>query len=174
MAGAVVAYLYNKWVTHIPIRMIRHKWLSVILGGFGTGSSVDMSCRFLNAKKLNLGDRNVLNFGTLMDGRHYRITTGHDVSIGPAAVILTLGHDPQSACFADRGGNVEISDYVWIGYGAIICPGVKIGEGAIIGAGAVVSKSVDAWTIVAGNPARIIGTRDRSASYKLNYQPFLL
>ncbi|WP_416233611.1 acyltransferase [Cronbergia sp. UHCC 0137] len=133
-----------------------------------------MGCRFLNGRKIYLGDRNVINFGCLLDGRHYKIQTGSDVSIGPEASILTLGHDPQSPDFDDRGGDVIIGDRAWIAYRAIILPGVTIGEGAVVGAGSVVSRSVDPYSIVAGNPARAIGERSPNLSYQLNYFPWLL
>jgi len=133
-----------------------------------------MGCRFLNGRKVHLGERNVINFGCLLDGRKFPIRTGHDVSIGPEASILTLGHDPQSSDFADRGGEVIIGNRVWIGYRAIILPGVTIGEGAVIGAGAVVTKSVEPFAIVAGNPARKIGERTQKLTYQLEYNPRFL
>ncbi|MDB9446468.1 acyltransferase [Anabaena sp. CS-542/02] len=102
------------------------------------------------------------------------IKTGSDVSIGSEATILTLGHDPQSPDFADRGGDVIIGDRAWIAYRVIILPGVTIGEGAVVGAGAVVTKDVEAYTIVAGNPARVIGQRSANLTYQLNYFPWLL
>ena len=109
---------------------------------------------------MHLGERNVINFGCLFDGRKFHVRTGHDVSIGPEASILTLGHDPQSTEFADRGGDVIIGNRVWIGYRALILPGVTIGEGAVVGAGAVVTKDVEPFTIVGGNPAKKIGDRN--------------
>ncbi|NEP66989.1 MAG: acyltransferase [Moorea sp. SIO3A5] len=133
-----------------------------------------MGCRFLNGRKVYLGDRNVINFGCLLDGRHYHIHIGNDVSIGPEATILTLGHDPQSPSFGDRGGDVIIGDRVWIAYRAIILPSVKIGEGAVIGAGSVVTKDVEPYTIVAGNPARLIRKRNPELDYHLYYQPWLV
>ncbi len=75
---------------------------------------------------------------------------------------------------ADRGGDVIIGDRVWIGYGALILPGVKLGEGAVVGAGAVVTKDVEPFTIVAGNPARKIGERTKELRYRLNYDPGLV
>ena len=116
----------------------------------------------------------MVNFGCLFDGRKYHIRTGTDVSIGPDAIILTLGHDPQSADFADRGGDVLIGDRVWIGYRAIILPGVTIGEGAVIGAGAVVTRNVEPYAIVAGNPARKIGERNKDLKYRLKFDPLFL
>ncbi len=55
-----------------------------------------------------------------------------------------------------RSAPIKICDNVWIGMNATILKGVVIGEGAIVGAGSVVTKDVDAWTMVAGNPARLI------------------
>jgi maltose O-acetyltransferase len=133
-----------------------------------------MGCRFLNGRKVFLGERNVVNFGCLFDGRKYRIETGDDVSIGPCASILTLGHDPRSPEFADRGGDVRVGSRVWIGYGALVLPGVKVGEGAVVGAAAVVTEDVAPYTIVAGNPARIIGERNRELNYTLDFRPFLV
>lgn len=125
----------------------------------GAKSGVQMGCHFLNGRKVFLGERNVINFGCLFDGRKFSIRTGNNVSIGPEAAILTLGHDPRSAIFEDRGGDVVIGDRAWIGYRAIVLPGVCIGEGAVVGAGAVVTKNVEPYAIVAGNPARKIGER---------------
>jgi acetyltransferase-like isoleucine patch superfamily enzyme len=96
------------------------------------------------------------------------------VSIGPEAALLTLGHDPRSPTFADRGGPVSVGDRAWIGFRAIVLPGVTIGEGAVVGAGGVVSRDVPPFTIVAGNPARPIGSRPADISYALSYNPFLL
>ncbi len=133
-----------------------------------------MDCRFLNGRRVFLGDRNVINFGCLLDGRKYRITTGSDVSIGPEATILTLGHDPQSPTFEDRGGDVYIGDRVWIGYRALILPGVTLGQGAVVAAGAVVTRDVPPFKIMAGVPAKEIGQRNRALLYHLKYRPWLL
>ena len=158
-AGAILAYGYNHWVGNFPSRRVREVYLRGWLGSLGAKSGVQMGCRFLNGRKVFLGERNVINFGCLFDGRKFSIRTGSNVSIGPEATILTLGHDPRSATFEDRGGDVVIGDRVWIGYRAIVLPGVMIGEGAVVGAGAVVTKDVEPYEIVAGSPARKIGER---------------
>jgi len=172
--GRALAFSYNSLVGCFPSRTIRKLYLKGWLGSLGAGTGVQMGCRFLNGRKVHFGDRNVINFGCLFDGRQFEIRTGSDVSIGPEASILSLGHDPQSAEFADRGGDVLIGDRVWIGYRAIILPGVAIGEGAVIGSGSVVTKDVEPYCIVAGNPARKIGERNRDLGYRLNYDPRLL
>jgi len=154
MAGSLVAWTYAAVVGRLPSRTIRHAYLRLWLGRFGTGTGVQLGCRFLNGRKIALGPRNVVNFGCLLDGRQYVIRTGSDVSIGPEAAVLTLGHDPQSADFALRGGDVHIGDRVWIGYDAVVLPGVTIGDGAIVAAGAVVTKDVPPRAFMVGVPAR--------------------
>ena len=174
VAGALVAYAYNAVVGHVPSRHVRHAFLRLWLNRFGTGSGVQLGCRFLNARKVRLGPNCVVNFGTLIDGRRFPVVIGANVSIGPEAAILTLGHDPQSPGFADRGGEVRIGDRAWIAYRAIVLPGVTIGEGAVVAAGAVVTTDVEAYAIVAGNPARKVGTRSRDLAYHLAFRPWLI
>ena len=172
--GSLLAFGYNHVTGKLPFRSVRKLYLRGWLGNFGTGSAVQMGCRFLNGRKIHLGERNIINFGCLLDGRKFHIRTGHDVSIGPNATILTLGHDPQSPDFADRGGDVIVGNRTWIGYGAIILPGIKIGDGAVVGAGAVVTKDVEPLAIVAGNPARKIGERNKDLRYHTKFDPLLV
>ena len=174
LAGTLAAYLYNSLIGRMPSRSLRVLFLSLWMGAFGKGSRVQAGCRFLNARKVHLGERTIINFGCLLDGRKFSIITGSDVSIGPEASILTLGHDPQAADFSDRGGDVLIGDRVWIGYRSVILPGVSIGDGAVVGAGSVVTRDVPPYAIVAGNPARIIGERNRELNYRLSFDPWLI
>ncbi len=173
-AGSLLAFGYNNIIGNLPSRKLRTLYLRSYLAVYGRGTGVQMSCRFLNGRRIYLGRRNVINFGCLFDGRRYVIRTGSDVSIGPEAAILTLGHDPQSPTFADKGGDVVIGDRVWICFRAIILPGISIGEGAVVAAGAVVTRDVDPYTIVAGNPARPIAHRSHGLLYNCYYNPWLL
>ena len=90
------------------------------------------------------------------------ITIGNDVFIGPKVNLITINHevnpDNRSATY---GRPIVIEDKVWIGINSTILPGVKIGYGAIVGAGSVVTKDVPAMTIVAGDPARINKTIEK-------------
>ncbi len=87
------------------------------------------------------------------------ISIGDDVMLGPAVQIYTVSH-PMAASERVSGLEqalpVHIANRVWIGGGAIILPGVRIGEGAVIAAGAVVNRDVAPYTLVAGQPARLI------------------
>lgn len=173
LVGTLLAYIYNAWVGKVPSRRLRSLFLDCYLGSCGTNSAVQLGCRFLNGRKVHLGKGNVINFGCLFDGRHFNIRIGDNVSIGPEATILTLGHDPQSPSFANRGGDVVIGDRVWIGYRAVILPDVTIGEGAVIAACSVVTKDVEPFAILAGSPARKIGERNRDLDYQLAFRPIL-
>ena len=78
-----------------------------------------------------------------------------DVMIGPEVTLLTANHD-----FADHWvllcGKIHIKKNAWIGARAVILPGITVGENAVVAAGAVVTKDVEANTVVGGNPARVI------------------
>jgi acetyltransferase-like isoleucine patch superfamily enzyme len=118
---------------------------------------------------IKIGKRAFIN-GTIICAS--KISIGDDVLISWNTTIID--HNSHSIFFSQRAqdvinwvenekdwGNVKISpveikDKVWIGFNSIILKGVTIGEGAIIGAGSVVTKDVPPWTIAAGNPARII------------------
>lgn len=171
IAGTIAAYSYNEWVGRFPSRTLRTAFLRIWLGALGSKTGVQMGCRIYNGRKVFVGTHSVVNHGCLLDGRRYTIRIGNNASIGPEAVILTLGHDPQSPDFSLRGGDVKIGDRVFIGYRAIILPAITIGEGAVVGAGAVVTKNVEPYTIVVGNPARVIGTRNRDLTYELDFRP---
>lgn len=101
-----------------------------------------------------------------------KIKFGHNVIIAERCVLLTNNHNYKAkTCLPYDRGNIsrpiEIEDCVWIGMGATILGGVKIEKGAIIGAGAVVTKSIPKCAIVGGNPAKIIGWRDEKTFDKL-------
>lgn len=87
------------------------------------------------------------------------IKIGSNAVISEGAFICTASHDITSDTFNLITKPVAIGDNVWICARAAILPGVTVGEGAVVGAGAVVTKDVEPWTIVGGNPAKIIGKR---------------
>jgi maltose O-acetyltransferase len=76
-------------------------------------------------------------------------------------------HVANDINFCSVSEKVVVEDYAWISCRSIILPGVKIGYGAVVCAGAVVTKSVDPYTIVAGVPAKKIGEREKDLKYTL-------
>ncbi|NHC16233.1 sugar O-acetyltransferase [Motilibacter sp. E257] len=108
--------------------------------------------------RLHIGDRSFLNADFLALGGG-EITIGKDVLIGPSARLYTPNHpmDPdQRREGYERVLPVRIEDNVWLGGSVVVCPGVTIGESAVVGAGSVVTRDVPAGAFVAGNPARVI------------------
>ena len=85
--------------------------------------------------------------------------------------IWTLEHDPDDDRHATKSGAVVIEDHVWIATRVTILPGIKIGRGAVVAAGSVVTKDVESMAIVAGVPAKKIAVRKNSLEYKLDYSP---
>ena len=107
-------------------------------------------------KNLSLGKEVFLNAGCRFQDQG-GITIGNGVLIGHNVVLSTLNHDPAPARRAWlHPAPIVIGDRVWIGSNATVLPGVTIGDGAIVAAGAVVTKDVAPNTVVAGVPARLL------------------
>ena len=131
-----------------------------------------MDCTFDCTVHFSIGENSVINGKCRMDNKS-RITIGSNVSISQEVMVLSADHDPDSPVFASRDLPVVINDYVFIGSRAIILPGVTIGEGAVVAAGAVVHKDVEPYTIVGGVPAKFIKMREKGLSYRLSYRRLL-
>lgn len=141
-----------------------------------------LECKILSDRAnalFAIGDRTFIGSSLLVAAE--RISIGSDVLISWGVTIID--HQSHSLDFAERSADVTlwthgrkdwtnvriqpvtIGDKVWIGFGASIMPGVHIGEGAVIGAGSVVTKDLEPWTLVAGNPARPIRQLNSAASH---------
>ncbi|RWM30898.1 sugar O-acetyltransferase [Mesorhizobium sp.] len=135
--------------------------LRALLGGAGEGARIEAPFHCAYGFNLFLGDGVFLNAGcTILDTATVRI--GKGTLLGPNVQIYCAEHHGEAA--GRRAGleiakPVTISDNVWIGGSAVILAGVGIGEGAIVGAGAVVTRDVPANATVVGNPARVTGKR---------------
>ena len=88
-----------------------------------------------------------------------KITIGEKTCIGEHVKLLTGYHDISRWNFAFKTKPITIGSCVWIATGAMVLPGVTIGDGAVVAAGAVVTKDVEPWTVVGGNPAKFIKKR---------------
>lgn len=117
---------------------------------------------------MTVGHNSVINFGCYLDNRR-GIYIGDNVGIAHNTKIYTLGHDLDDPQFKTKGAPVHINDNAFVFSNVLIMPGVTIGEGAIVLAGSVVTKDVEPWTIVGGNPAKKIRDRNRNIDYKQVY-----
>jgi galactoside O-acetyltransferase len=114
--------------------------------------------------RIRLGDRVFLGDFSSINANDAEISIGNDVAIGPMVIIQGANHafDRMARPIVDQGhapSSVTIDDNVWIAARATILPGVRIRSGAVVAAGAVVSRDVPADTVVAGIPARILRPR---------------
>lgn len=112
---------------------------------------------------ITLGDEVAINHGCSFDGGRFGITVGNQTRIANNVTVYAFNHGmaPDTPIYqqASNSKGVVIGDDVWIGAQAGIVDGITIGDHAVIGMGAVVTKDVAAYAIVAGNPARVIGDR---------------
>lgn len=121
-----------------------------------------------DAENVRLGSYIYIGPGASINGRGgVEIRSG--VVIGPRVTIHSSNHRYESDYAAPYDGGicirpVIIGEAVWIGDSVIICPGVTIGRGCVIGAGSVVTKNIPEYSVVGGNPARIIKKRKNHAS----------
>lgn len=157
-----------RMVGHLPTNAARVALYRSLFGmKIGQGAKVDGGCIMFGPQRITIGEGAVINRGVLLDGR-FPLTIGKHSSISIFTIILTLEHDLfDTVGFRSVGAPVSIGERVFIGARAIVLPGVTIGDGAAIAAGAIVTKDVEPFSIVAGIPAKSIGTRPKRLTYEL-------
>jgi len=162
-------YITNRVVAHIPFHSVRLLFYRYCLGfKIGKGSHIFMEAWFDTKRNFCMGRNSNINQKCRLDNRGI-ITIGNNVSVSAEACILTADHDLQKSDFSSRYRPVNIEDYVFVGTRATILPGVTLGKGSAVAAGAVVTKNVESFTIVAGVPAKPISTRKSDLSYSACY-----
>lgn len=146
----------------------RKQLLKAMFADIGEGCYIEPPLRANWAgKHVHFGNNIYANFNlTLVDDSH--IYVGDGTMFGPNVTVATAGHPvlPELRGAAPYQYNlpVHIGKNCWIGAGALILPGVRIGDGSVIGAGSVVTKDIPAGCVAAGNPCRVlreIGEQDR-------------
>ncbi len=121
---------------------------------------------------ITIGKGSIIGDDSKLDGRN-GIVIGKNVNFSTGVWIWTDQHDPQCPDFScgDQGGPVIVGDRVWVSCRTVILPGVTLGEGAVIAAGAVVTKDAEPFGIYAGVPARKIGERNKNLVYEFDGRP---
>lgn len=117
-------------------------------------------------KNLRIATGTTIGYNAVLDARG-GLEIGSNVNFSSEVMIWTAQHDYRSPDFETYYAPVRICDYVWIGPRAIILPGVTVGEGAVIAAGAVVTRDVAPYAVVGGVPAVKRAERPRCLRYTL-------
>lgn len=155
------------WTGFVPSHLFRLLIYKSAGMKIGKGSRIHMGARFFYPANIVIGEDSIIGNDAFLDGRD-KLIIGNHTDIASSVMIYNSEHDINTEDFRVKDAPVEIGDYVFIGPRAIILPGVKIGKGAVVAAGAVVTKDVAAFTIVGGVPAGVIGERKiKDPHYKL-------
>jgi maltose O-acetyltransferase len=137
---------------------VRCAVLRELLGKVGKGVNILPPLYVDFGSNIYLGDKVYMNFGcVILDCAQVRIGSG--VMFGPSVQVYAATHPVEPVLRAsglELARPITIGDNVWVGGGAIICPGVTIGENSVIGAGAVVTRDIPPNVVAVGNPARVI------------------
>jgi len=174
-----ILYLTNHIISHIPFYSIRHAWYRLVLGiEIGRNASIFMGgyCYFYrpfhkSREKFIIGENSIINRDCSLDARG-GISIGKNVSISTEVMLITSEHLKDDPNFGIRDKPIVIEDYAWVGTRATILPGVTVGKGARVAAGAVVSRDVPPYIIVGGIPAKPIGERGKDLRYQTSFRPW--
>lgn len=137
------------------------------------GSIVYFGCEIRSGYNLHIGKNSIVGDNSILDAGG-GIFIGNNVNISSEVRMWTGSHDVNSSSFEYKNGSISVGDRAWISSNAIILGNVKIGEGAVVCANAVVTKDVPDFTIVAGVPARQIGKRSTKLKYEFKNKGLFL
>ncbi|MCX7842074.1 MAG: acetyltransferase [Clostridia bacterium] len=167
--------IYYFFARHLPAshapyslgsKNIRGALCSVIFKKAGRNIDIEHGAFFASGFDIEVGDNSGLGLNCRVTGP---LRIGRDVMMGPDVMIFTQNHETSRLDIPMRLQTapkkpVIIEDDVWIAARVIILPGVTIHKGAIVGAGAVVTRDVPEYAVVAGNPARVIKYRNAESN----------
>lgn len=161
-----IEYMINDVLPHIPFFNIRRMYLKLVGMKIGKGTYISKRLYFMSPWLVRIGENSHINKGCFLDARG-EIVIGNSVSVSHDVRIVTGGHDMNHPDFPGVYEKIQIDDYAWIGVGATILKNVHIGHGAVVCAGAVVTKDVEPFAVVGGVPAKVIGKRkEQQLQYK--------
>lgn len=156
-----------RWTGYIPSHYVRRFVYRFWGVKIGKGSTIHMGAIFYYPRNISLGDDTIIGEKAVLDGRD-KLTLGNHVDVASEVMFYNGEHDLNDENFKPKFAPISVEDYVFVGPRAIILPGVTIKKGAVVAAGAVVTKDVEEFKIVGGVPAKEIGERqNKSPNYKL-------
>lgn len=169
-ARKIMAVLLGLSVNCLPGFWLRAGFLRLL--GFRIGRKVALHSwlHFFDWRRnVSIGDNVTINSGCYLDNR-LPIRIGNNVNISHDVRIYTLGHDVDDPYCKAVGRPVVIEDDAWIFPNVLIMPGVTVGRGAVVYPGSVVTRSVEPFEIVGGNPGRRIRMRNTDIRYEVDYR----
>jgi len=156
-----------RWVGYMPIHIFRKTAYRLAGIKIGRGSTIHMFANFYQPKNIEIGEDTIIGDRCFLDGRA-KLKIGSHTAIASQVLIYNSQHNINSFDFKPIEKKVEIGDYVFIGPRSIVLPGIKIGKGAVVAAGAIVTKDVFPMSVVGGVPAKEIRKRKiKKLRYKL-------
>ena len=156
-----------RWIGHIPSHFVRNTVYKLVGIKIGQDSTFHMWANFFEPKNITIGRGTIIGDHVFLDGRD-KIIIGNHVDVASQVLVYNSEHNLSDPNFTATKGEVVIEDYVFIGPRVTILPGVRIGKGAVVAAGAVVTKNVEDYKIVGGVPAKEIGERPlKDLNYRL-------
>jgi len=147
-----------RYVGYIPSHLIRKFFYYMSGVNLTLTSTIHTGAQFFKPSGITIGTDTIIGKNCFLDGRA-SLSIGSHVDIASDVLIYNDQHNIHSSTFENQYGPVTIRDYVFIGPRAIILPGVTIGKGAVIAAGAVVTKDIPDKQVWAGVPAKKIADR---------------
>jgi acetyltransferase-like isoleucine patch superfamily enzyme len=160
-------YMILNITGHIPSHHIRNLIYRLFGMKVGKGSHIYGGAEIRSPYYITIGKGSSIGHHAILDGRG-RLTIGNNVNLSTGVWIWTAQHDVNDLHFKSYSVPVIIGDFAWLSCRTTILPGVTIGEGAVVAAGAVVTKDVEPYTIVGGIPAQKIGERPHGLQYELS------
>jgi putative colanic acid biosynthesis acetyltransferase WcaF len=170
--STLAAALYRSIVTHVPLHWARQAFLRAAGMRIGRNVAILTGTTIIRPERVSIGNGCMIGFDSFIGGEA-GIKIGDNVNISSQCLMLGGYHDPDDPNFVAIPKPTVIEDYAWLATRVTVLAGVKIGRGAIVATGAVVTKDVPPYAIVAGVPARKIKERNPEAcKYDLAYQPW--
>jgi acetyltransferase-like isoleucine patch superfamily enzyme len=165
-------WVLNTLICRIPLtsaRMSLYALLGVAFEDRRTGV-IMLDSEVRAPEQLHIGRNSAIGRHCTIDARG-GIRIGRDVNISSNARLQTAKHLIDDPDFMDEYSPIAIGDRAWIAEAAIVLGGVTIGEGAVVAAGAVVTKDVKSFSVVGGVPAQLIRMRSEDLRYHLKWRP---
>lgn len=163
-------------ISMIPWMSVRKLLYRTLGASIARNVQIHFKTEIRGIGKLTIGKGSIVGDNAILDARN-TLTIGENVNISSNVSFYSEQHDYRDKyfrCNQTTKQSIEVHDRVWVGCNVVVLPGVTIGEGAVCCAGCVVTKNVEPWSVVAGIPAKKIGSRPQNQKYTFSSKPLAL